>query len=216
ALLLFYGAKFDGSHQFILRVENGEHAVSYVNFSPDVQTASVLQVKGKGQADIPFDATVIAPEVSELTSFGQSILFHHDMHDSLNLVDRVRIFLFTSSMKDSAITYKSLVLPTNRQIEDTLLSQLFTDHTLYSENMTIGIMNGTGVSGLGDTAAKMIGDIGGDVISVGTAPAVTSQTTLVYSGTPSYTTKRLASIFHAQMHATTAAMLTDIVLTIGE
>lgn len=215
-LLLFYSAKFDGAHQFILRVKNGRQVVSYINFSPDTQTASVLEVKGQGLVDIPYDATVIDPHVAELTSFGQSILFHHDAHDSLNLVDRARIFLFVSSIKDAAITYKTLSLPTNRQTEDTLLSQLFTDHTLYSENMTIGIMNGTGVSGLADNAAKMIGDIGGDVISVGTAPNVVSQTTLVYSGKPSYTTTRLASIFHAQMQSTTAAMLTDIVLTIGK
>lgn len=219
--LVFLSAKFDGSHQVILEVQSAPTEASLVALSPDNQTASVLHISSSSGGDfgkylgIPVDMKVTADPTLALSDLGQYILFHLNKKDTLNMIDRVRIFLYTSQLKATDISQKAITLNDHSGAFDSIIPELFNDHTLYSENVTIAIVNGTGVVGLGNAAARVVSDLGGNVISVSTGN-ITSVSSLVYHGQQSYTTKRLADIFHAKIHQTTSTMLSDIVITIGE
>lgn len=218
--LLFKGAKFDGEHQFILELHSPSQR-QLLSFAPDTNSAVILSFAGENSlkfgkyAEIPEDGTVSLSETYDsLYSLAQNLLFHPPSHLSLNIIDRIRLFLFVNNLKPTSVS--EIIWKANEKGSDKQLSQLFTDHTAYSENLSIAVVNASGVSGLGSTVGEYLSHIGLSVISVTSTDDVREKTTIVYSGKEGYTTKRLMRVFGVQAHPSTNPLLSDVTVTLGK
>ncbi len=218
--LLFKAAKFDGQHQFILEL----HAPSQnqlLSFDPDMNSAVVLSLKGQvaspfgNSLGIPEDGVVtVSARSDSLYTFVQNLLFHPPSHSPFNIVDRIRFFLFVNNIKPTSISEVEWTV--SNQTDDQKLTQLFTDHTAYTENLSVAIVNASGVAGLGNKVATYFSHIGVNVISVTSSQQQVDPTAIVYSGKEGYTVDRLARIFSKKPKASTAPMLSDITVTLGK
>lgn len=218
--LLFKTAKFDGEHQFILELHH-DTKKQLLSFDPDTGSAVIASLNGTttstlgNYAGIPVDSIVTTDEgYDSLYTLAQRFLFHPPQNLPLNIVDRVRLFLFVNSIKPTSITEDTLQM--GEGVDDKKLMQLFLDHTAYTENASIAVVNGSGVSGLGNRVAEYLSHIGLDVISVTSASQMQEKSSIVYAGKEGYTVKRLMRIFAIPVQQSNAPMLSDITVIIGK
>ncbi len=217
--LLFKAAKFDGEHQFILELHTPSQK-QLLSFSPDTNTISVLSLKDTPPMSfgkflgIPEDGVVTLSEPSDsMYVLAQNLLFHPPSHLPLNVIDRLRLFLFVNNLKPTNISESTWA---KEEQDDKKLSQLFTDHTAYTENLSISLINASGVSGLGNKAAQELSHIGLNVISVTSSQDSKEKSNIVYSGKEGYTTKRLMHILKIEAFPSPSAMVSDITVTLGK
>lgn len=221
AYLLFASSTFDGTHQGVLQIVNRKgDTEEIVVLDPDTNSSSLLHFSGDLPITVhplylPVDMKIVGQDMNNLSDLGQYILFHQTPTDSINVIDRLRIFLFTFGVSPKNITQKRITLPQDQLPLGQIIGQLLVDNTLYTQNQTITVVNATGVSGIGNATAKIISNIGGDVIAVTTGDIAT-HTTLVYSQQQRYTARRLAHIFHATLTQSQNPSLSDMTLTIGK
>jgi hypothetical protein len=219
--LIYHASVFDGAHQFVLQIRQSS-GTQVIAFNPDTNSAVILSAKEDSSdlgtiLGVPVDATISsALPASSLVGLTQELLFHPKEHMPFTLIDRIRLFLFANNVKPTAITTKQVTIPVDPQTKDVLIPQLFTDHTIYSENMSISVINATQVSGIASKVARLITVLGANVVSVKGNDKKEAMSSLVYTGKVSYTTRRLEKLFGVKAQQSTKAMLSDITLTIGE
>jgi hypothetical protein len=82
-----------------------------------------------------------------------------------------------------------------------IINRLFADEIIRQENLAIGVMNASGQTGLGAQAEKLITNVGGRLVEVGDWPEEMSGCWLrtTSSAKGSYTSQKLAKIFHCQI-----------------
>lgn len=78
---------------------------------------------------------------------------------------------------------------------DRLLRRHFSEGKLEEEREKILVLNGTTVSGLAKRAARMIENLGGEVLDVRNAPEQNHQQGMIVAHAKSYTAKRIARLF---------------------
>lgn len=222
--ILISESHFDANHQFIVQVKQTGGKSDVVIFAPDAHTISIITLIGKNAErsaiqtiQVPVDATVgNVPFNEEDNNFISHLLFSSLLHDrsTLTSLDALRLLLFSQSV--GAITRKSIQLPTDTNNIDSTVTPFATDQTMYKQGFTIAIINASGVSGVGNTIAKLLTHIGGDVISVTTAQIDNPDSKLVYAGKMSYSVTRLSGIFAIPSIQTSNPSIADITITIGE
>lgn len=221
--ILISKSKFDGLHQFVIQVEGHDHTAAII-FSPDTHKITVLTLVGSTATasltkslQLPVDATV------QDDSFGSSPddFIHRALisgwgKSTLNQLDKLKLILFSQTVASDDITTKQLSLSPSDLSFDNTLTSLATDQTLYKEAQTIAVVNGSGISGVGNTVAKLLTHVGANVISVTTADKEETTSSIVYTGDKTYTVQRLSHIFSIEPINTTTASIADITVTIGK
>ena len=227
---------FHGTHQFIIKVASYEGGVGkIISFAPDTTSVSILYLsqspvpsgtgqseKVEGQLKIPIDGSVIASFAKlssgkDVSSDLQAFIFGYgSIKTSLTIIDLVRLYLFTKTVPVSNFTYREASLPLlDGEKGDKILSSLFTDYSLSKEAVSIQIINGTSVSGLGNRLARLISNMGGNVISVSTSEKAITTSEILYLNS-SYTVERLGKVLSMKKRQMEKPMLFDIVIQIGE
>lgn len=214
-VLFLEKSSFDGSHQFILAAIGQKGQL--IAFNPDEQSIQVVDFVPTSSENpqkrfaLPVDG-VIKENNDGVRQLLFAALMHHDT--TLSPVDVIKLLLFTSTLpKDSVSTE---MLPGDDQQAVLRIPRLFQDKSLYAEGRSITIVNATDVSGLGTRLAKLLTDIGANVIMVTTADSPQDHSSLIYSGETSYTLSRLEKILHLTAHAASAQpAISDITITIG-
>jgi hypothetical protein len=207
---------FDGAHQFTI-VAAGEQT-HIISFNPDQEAITVVDVldnsqKNIGQSlEIPIDALVQTDE-TDINSLLFSSLLHHV--GNLSPIDIMKLLWFTTTRSHDEISNQTL--PKDLQQAQFRVSKLFQDKSLYTEGKSITIINATTTSGLGTRLAKLLTNIGANVIMVSTADKQQQKSLISYTDAPSYTGKRLEKILHIPLQtATTNAAISDITILIGK
>lgn len=220
--LVFARSHFDGQHQFIMQIDQSSQKSDVLIFNPDSRGIAILALSGKDAGmsaqqtiQLPIDATLHAqiPETDD-QGFVHSILTSWEKND-LNFFDKIKLLLFTQTVTNDNITTIQIHLPADNLNFDSTLTNVATDKILYKEGVTIAIVNGSNVAGLGNKIAKLLTHIGANVISVTTADKTQNNSTLIYTGAQSYTLSRLTHIFHLSPILEKRINIAQITLTIG-
>lgn len=189
-------SKFDGNHQFVLLIQNATQQAQLVDYSPETSSLSLILVKNVpsqtviGQSlDVPIDVTM----QGEAQSLDQVNLLLQRPLGNLAWVDAIKLWWFGHQVKPENISTSTIDLSSTSS--QAALSNNFIDKTLYSENKTIAIINASGVTGKGNQLAKLLTNMGANVISV-TGDREQDISTISYMDAPSYTGKRLQKILH--------------------
>ncbi|MDE2591119.1 MAG: LytR C-terminal domain-containing protein, partial [Patescibacteria group bacterium] len=219
-IVLLQKSEFDGQHQYVLLVKEGSSAKTIV-FDPDTQNINQILLTGKyyignieKDLEIPIDATINANLTKKpFSSFMFGLIF--SKNSMLPIADRIKLWLFAKDLKEADISNSQLQLPVTAD-ENKTIEKLFTDRTLYQEAKTITIVNSTDLNGLASRFAKLLTNIGANVIMV-TSGNTQQKSSIQYVGATSYTLSRISRIIGVVpkvINSTTA--ISDITVIIGE
>lgn len=227
--------KFDGQHRFTISINNEKN--NLISFAPDSHTIAVLQVLGdpnlstqqlRRVLEIPIDGFVFTQQLSVSDKedvekvLRSMVLNYKDLNTDLTIIDMARLWFYTKTLPVHDITIKQFLLPKDalssekESFVDRISSQLFTDNTIVQEKVSIQVINGTNVAGLGNRLARLITNMGGNVVAVTTAEKEVETSQISYFGSETYTLKRLSKILGYKQNKLQKQLISDIIITVGK
>jgi len=218
---------FDGQHQFILAVFGNQKKIKIISFAPDSMSLGILQLANAHNEDIrqalviPIDAEVMVSDEKTTESVSpllQDIILHFTSKKvrGMTIIDAIRLYLFSRGVGPDSIYSQTMRIPITSAQSERTIPKIFTDHSLYQEGVTISILNATNISGIGNRVAKLITNIGGNVISVATSENEENVSTIAYSKDNTYTLKRLSKILKFKTIKMQKSSLSDIIIKVGK
>lgn len=236
-ITIYKNSLFDGAHKFTIMIsyQQSKNDKEIISFAPDTRSISVLKLSGDAvdkstvkTLSIPIDANVFLIDTKNdsknvVKSQLQSVLFSYNkIKTDLTIIDLIRLWLFAASTAPHDITTKEISLTKDnieaqKLIMDTTLTpQFFTDYSLASEQVSIQIINATGINGLGNRLAKLISNMGGNVISVITSDSLSNRSSISSYKKNTYTVQKLSSFLKLPTKEEQNTGLFDIVILVGK
>lgn len=217
-------SRFDGAHSFTVEFTEDQSSVKVVSFAPDTRSISILKIQdipatfsaGKFLG-VPIDAKVknIKQEKDVVLEL-QSLFFSYGkVETALTPIDILRLWLFAKGVSSSSLAFQEVSSTLAQASLDRISASLFLDYALSQENVSIQIINGTGVLGLGSRLARLIGNIGGNVVSVETSDGLIKQSKITYQTKKTYTLEKLVRVLGFQSSLLEEKGIADIVLILG-
>ncbi|MBI2074882.1 MAG: LytR C-terminal domain-containing protein [Candidatus Levybacteria bacterium] len=235
-------SSFNGKNRFTIAIIKDSSDI--ISFAPDTNSISVLHVASKKKLTgtdvgkylkIPIDGQVILGQNSN-QEFNKLFLQNNNVemqmritltnyyavNTSLTIIDVARLWLFTKTVASHAIYVKNYSIPDNVDLSseltiDKILSQLFSDSAVSAEKVSIQIVNGTGVSGLGNRLARLITNMGGNVISVSTSDKLIETSEIDYFDKKNYTLEKLYSILKFPIKKIDlSSNISDLIIILGK
>jgi hypothetical protein len=221
-ITLLRNSTFDSKHQYNVLATN-EKESELLSFNPDTQSMSKVTLKGKPEQNsnleksiaVPVDAKVTSDQLDKpIPDFLLGLMVSKNKK-SLSLADTIKLWLFARAVKQSDISETELQLPLSEE-ESKNIPRIFTDRSIYQEAKTITIINATEENGLGSRFAKLLTNIGGNVIMV-TSGNKTNKSSISYVGNESYTLSRISKIINIlPVLYKDKSAISDITVIIGE
>lgn len=220
-------SKFDPSHQFTLAVISQNNVKEIISFQPQNPSIAILDITDNGlpygtlaknygiAADGYIQGIDLSPSNDTTSLLWASIIHTATWHSDLTIVDKIRLLLVSKNVINSNKTNTDVSLVNQNAETNTVIANALTDQDLASENISIQIINATGVSGLGQRLGRVLTNMGADVVDVSTAQNSQEHSTLAYYGNESYTLKRLEKIFGVTATKFSRQQIADIIITIG-
>ena len=217
-------SKFDSSKRFTITVSNNKD-VKVVSFSPMSGSISIVKL---GKTDVPANKFLAIPIDGfvrkdsldldrKLDSLLPKMIFSYKKLDTdLTIVDLIKLFVFTKSLNDREIEERFVSEDLSERDIDNLARRLFSEDLIGKEGKKIQIINSTDVSGLGNRLARLVTNMGGNIILVATGNNPQKSSEITYIGDKSYTVERLSIVLGFSTIKTTDKTIADIIITIGE
>ena len=218
--------KFDGVHQLNLAVK-AKNEFAIVSFNPESQSIYALSVskssdfsRFKKTLSLPVDGEISfergdiltkAQDVDDLVA--GSIFSHSD--SNLTVLDFLRLYIFAKTIPSSSITFAKLDAAESIDSVEKISSVKFLDNKISEEKASIEIINATDVTGLGSKFAKIVTNIGGNVVSV-TSGNEENKSSISFFGEKTYTLERLSSILKLEPREMKTPQISDIVIILGK
>lgn len=229
-VIVVKNSSFDGEHRFTIVFPHGTNATSILSFSPGEQSVSLLRVNGVGNVatvgktlEIPVDAqvqSVIASGKDIPHTLGAMLLRYPTLKTNLTIIDLARLWWFANQLPRHAFSEEVLSIENKEEISDAtvdrLSAELFADATIANEKISIQIVNAAGVGGLGSRFARLVGNMGGNVVAVATSDADSEKTTIRFSGKKTYTLTRLEKTLGVTSTPLPEPGIADIIVTLGK
>jgi hypothetical protein len=222
--IILKNGKFDSSRSFIFSVTNGKN-IEVISLSPNLKSITTFKFKDNVSSteagrllEIPIDGTVASGSLDlnqKIKSLSlEAIVNCNKLKTNLTILDFLRIALFVRSIPESAINTK--VVGTGGLGQDKILDNLINDPLIEKDHQTIQVVNGTSISGLGNRLAKLITNIGGNVILVMTDNNQKKKSVITYIDKKTYTIERLQKILGYEVVKDLDNAMSDVTIIIGE
>lgn len=218
-------SQFDDSRRFTITVSNPEN-LEVISFSPIGRSISILKLDKNIDSPvnqflaIPIDGFVKGNSVDinqEMDSlFFGMVLNYKKLQTNLTIVDCIRLFIFSRSLPDRRVYIRNISQDLTMTDIDSIVKRLVNDELIEKDGQTIQIVNATNVYGLGNRLARLIGNMGGDVIIVATANNLESTSTISYVDNKNYTVERLSKILDFKTIKTSDKKISDITIVVGK
>lgn len=220
--LVLRASTFDGTHQYILEIDEGNRKGALVSFNPNSSVVTILHVSGGADKSygrylgVPVDGSVVMDDIASPSKLVANLLLHASHERGITVIDKLRLLLFVNALKPADFHETAIQLPIDSSVSEKLLPSLFLDNTLYTDNESIAIINATGESGIGSEVARQLTTIGMSVISVTTSLQDQKDTVITAVHTNTYTVQRIERLFHVDATTSTKQGISDITVTIGK
>ncbi len=112
----------------------------------------------------------------------------------LTPIELVKLYSGAFKVRSDKLSLDSFQSDDLTKVDDFTLHNLF-DSKLHQEQLPIAVYNGTNLVGRASSAARMIANLGGNVIIQSNFEVSNIKNSLIFSKNNSYTSKRLQSIF---------------------
>jgi len=221
--------KFDSTHHFTLAIIEHNNVKEILSFQPQTPAVSELIIQNN---NIPYGllAKNYGIETDGYIQTGDNLLPGSDMSNLLwssiihtaswqcnvTIFDKVRLLLLVRSITSNNKIIKNISLTTqNFDVNATIMTAL-TDQDVATENTSIQIINATNVSGLGQRLARVLTNLGANVIDIATAQKTQEKSSIAYYENESYTLNRVQRILDIPVRKLTKRPIAAIVITIGK
>lgn len=226
AILVVNAGQFDDSRRFTLSLSDNKN-LEAMSLSPSTKSIVIFELPKdiKSNAvgrflEVPIDGFIVSNSLDlnqkPYSLFLNSILKYKSLQTNLTVIDLLKLFLFTSSIPESSVDTKSISGDLEGAELDKIVGRLVNDELIEKDNQTIQIINGTDVGGLGNRLARLLTNMGGDVIIVATAQSPKKNSTIAYIDKKTYTVERLSKVLGYEVIASAENVIADITITIGE
>lgn len=229
SVVIFSKSNFDGTHRFTVAIEQEKEKTTILSFSPQTRSISLLHIisvfnKTKPELKLPIDAFVKTQGNNTLNrieskTVSSSLLDiarnYHSITTELTMIDLLRLFLFSRTVSQHDIQSGELRLPVDDLAADRLIASLFTDTAIAEEKLSIEVVNGTSISGLGNRLGRYIANMGGNVVAISTADSVQKESKIVYAGNKTYTVEKLGKLLRFPVIAGFKPGISDVVVVVG-
>lgn len=218
----FKKSKFDGSNFFTVAVISDKNA-QLISVSPKDDKLKKLTITDTKTEDglkdlgIPFDNVATSKEnyTGSPKSYFTKILFHKDgFKSNLTIFDLIRLSLYTQKIGGDKVDEQS-VSSSDGALLSQITSEWFNDPEIIKEEVEIEITNTTETSGLGSKLAKVITNLGGNVVLVNNSQDEEKKSRIYYKE-DSYTVKRLSKMLGIPTEKKEMNSISDIVIKIGK
>lgn len=222
-------SKFDGAHRFTIAIYN-DQKVNVLSFSPENYSVSGLEItsKSKNLRDfdivknlaIPIDGIVkykvsnIKTDSNVESQVTSMILNFRNLETDITIIDLARFWLLSRSIPNRSFFLEKIDL--SKDDVSGKVSSMFTDNTFLLEKNSIEIKNGTNVFGLGGRLARVITNMGGNVISVLTSKSEIKNSEILYTGEKTYTVEKLSKVLGFKTSKVEDTGISDITIKIGK
>lgn len=224
-IFVIRASQFDDSKRFTLSITNGKNleVISLNPSSKDVVVfklnSSISSVEAGRFLEIPIDGFIsqnsldLNQKVNPL--FMNTIFNYSRLKTNLTIIDLFKLAMFMKIIPESSIETKVIGDTTGVEL-DKIVNHLVSDPLIEMDNQTIQIVNGTGISGLGNRLAKLVTNMGGNVIMVATEDSLIKKSVISYIGQKTYTIERLQKVLGYEAVKDSNNAISDMTIIIGE
>jgi hypothetical protein len=232
AVNIMQQSKFTGEH-FTLALAQNENVKEIIVFNPDdsslavlnlhdntiplVQLPRIIGVSPDGLISVKDkDANEIKDDISD--ALFQLGLRYSAIKTNLTIFDIGRLSLFAKNLPPNKITIKDVSttdLGDNPDLDRTMIS-FFTDDIVATENVSIQIINASGVSGLAQRLENVLVHQGANVVAISGAQQTQQQSQIKYFGNETYTLDKIKKMLGFQVSKLGNETIANIVIVIGE
>lgn len=228
-------SKFDGKHTLNVQIDTTSSS-QVISFAPEKRTIHIVTIQKDSQEkkqiskllEVPIDGFIMPSEkkkVPFLAKFDESnisdqllstLVNIRSVTTNLTILDIMRLFMFSKSISSKDILLKEINASFEDVTIDKISSSVFSENTILQEKVSIQIINGTDIVGLGNRFARLVGNIGGNVVAVSTSDDIVTHSHIRYFGEPTYTLERLSRILQVVPTKSYQQTVSDIVIIIGK
>lgn len=216
--------QFDSSKRFNLAISNGKNTdvMSFSNYK-NIATLKLDRNINYRQAgrflQVPIDG-YIDSSILDLNQKANSLLLksalnYQKLKTNLTIIDLLKLFVFTAGIKESNTTTRTISYKQEAAEIDKIIGRYVADTLIEKDNRTIQIINGTNIGGLGNRLARLVTNMGGDVIIVATSDVNRKKSIISYIDKKTYTIERLGEVLGYEIMKDVNA-ISDITIVIGE
>ena len=223
--VLIANSKYNNDIRFTLKVANGKDLI-ILSFAPSSQSISKLEIfkapkdlninKFLGIPTEGFVVTTLNIKEGKISDLMQGFFLNYGkLETDLTIIDMVRLYLFAKTIPNHNILEKSISASLSSTQLDKIVGQLFKDGLIEKENAVIEVVNTTDTAGLGARLARVISNMGGNVVIVKSSERLIRESVISYFGKKTYTVKKLEKILGYKSNLMDTKTIADIVIMIG-
>lgn len=219
-------SRFDNNRRFTV-VHSGNKNREVISFSPKSRTIAILRIDKDSVTNdigrflaIPIDGKIsssLDTQTTRVSDFWfQVFLNFKNVKIDFTVIDIARLFLFSKTVPQNFVSVKNLPPQITTAEVDKIVGSLFNDESIVKDGKTLEIINATGIAGLGNRVARLITNIGGNVVIVKTADSLETESSISYFSKKTYTVQRLSEILRIKAIKKENKTIADITIVIGQ
>jgi hypothetical protein len=224
AVSVVKSSRFDGSNRFTFSITN-DKKTEVVSINPGSKNIVIFKfnnpvsyLDAERTLKVPIDAFANSVELnldrnirSILTDM---VLKYNNSETNLTILDLLRLKMLAATISESSIDTEEIGGMNAEQ--DSIVGNLVNDPMIGKENQTIQIINGTDIVGLGGRLAKMVTNMGGNVILVMSEDSRRKMSVITYIDKATYTVGKLQRILGYKVIKEPENAMADVTIIIGE
>ncbi len=225
-VLVVRAGQFDDSKRFTLAISDSKN-LEVMSLSGSAKTITIFKLSrniGSYEAgqflEIPIDAFITSNslDLNQKTDslFLKAIFSYKKVQTNLTVIDLLKLLIFSKTVVSSSVNTKNISVDLSPSELDKLVARLVSDDLIEKDKQTIQIINGTDVGGLGNRLARLITNMGGDVIIVATSDNPKKISKISYIDQKTYTVERLRKVLGYPAVKEGNNAISDITIVIGE
>jgi hypothetical protein len=224
-IIVIKNGQIDSSRSINLSISNDKNT-EIMSLSPSLKSITIFKLSDKVTSseagrllEIPLDGSIVSGSLNlnqkANSLFKNLFLSYNKLRTSLTIIDIAKLIMLSGTVSENNIN--TLVVNSGEGSElDATVSRLISDTFIQKDNKTIQIINGTEVSGLGNRLARIVTNMGGNVIIVATSESTRKESYILYSDKKSYTVERLEKMLGYKAMQEEKKTISDITIIIGE
>lgn len=222
-------SKFNSAERFTLGINFSDTKKEILSFDPKKKSVSKIVITG--DKNIPsflksvavmVDGEVLVRNKETTPSESPaeqllSLLFHPQVKlIEITRYDLIKSYLYAQFFFSQTIDEAVITYPMDDVESDKIINRLLADNHINEENLSIQIVNGTTMPGVGKRLERIIENMGGNIIAVTSSKEQIKKGSLTFFEKESYTSKKLSKSLSLPAKKTLKRELSDIIITIGE
>lgn len=225
-VLVIRAGQFDSSKRFNLTLLDNKN-LEVMSLAPSEKTIVVFKLDRNIRSSeagkflgVPIDGFIVCNclDLNQKSDsvFLKAIFNYKKVQTNLTIIDLVKLLVFSKTVAPSAVVAKNIsddLIPSEL---DKVVVELASEELIEKDNQTIQIINGTDIIGLGNRLARLVTNMGGDVIIVATSDTNKKSSIISYIGQKTYTVERLQKVLGYPVVKEANNAISDIIITIGD